>query len=271
MKSMEPHSDPAQTTPRAEQRDDAAPIEPDEPPPPPKPTLRMVKKHLLATRWMHWINFPVLSIMVWSGLLIYWADYDREHKLAHAIYSPRIGDHVLIRLSPDWFWTWYHAPFQLTTGLGWHFFFMWLFMINGVLYVLYTALSGEWRELVPDRNSFREAVQVTLHDLHLRKDAPPQGKYNGAQKIAYTGIVLMGFGSLVTGLAMYKPTSVHWLTTILGGYEVARFFHFWLTMGFVGFFVVHVVQVALAGWNNFRSMVSGYELAPIESESETHA
>jgi thiosulfate reductase cytochrome b subunit len=64
---------------------------------------------------------------------------------------------------------------------------------------------------------------------------------------------------------------VHWLTTILGGYEVARFFHFWLTMGFVGFFVVHVVQVALAGWNNFRSMVSGYELAPVESESETRA
>jgi thiosulfate reductase cytochrome b subunit len=270
MNSMEPQPDPEQAAPREGQRDDAAPIEPDEPPPP-KPTLRMVKKHLLATRWMHWVNFPVLSIMIWSGLLIYWADYDREHKFAHVIYSPRIGDHVLIRLFPDWFWTWYHAPFQLTTGLGWHFFFMWLFMINGVLYVLYTVLSGEWRELVPDRNSFREAIQVTLHDLHLRKDAPPQGKYNGAQKIAYTGIVLMGFGSLVTGLSIYKPTSVHWLTTILGGYEVARFIHFWLTMGFVGFFVIHVVQVALAGWNNFRSMVSGYELAPVESESETHA
>jgi thiosulfate reductase cytochrome b subunit len=239
--------------------------------PPPAPTVRMVKKHLLATRWMHWINFPVLGIMIWSGLLIYWADYDREHKFAHALYSPRIGKHVLIRLFPDWFWTWYHAPFQLTTGLGWHFLFMWLFMINGVLYVIYTFASGEWRELVPDRNSFREAIQVTLHDLHLRKEAPPQRKYNGAQKIAYSGIVLMGFGSLVTGLAIYKPTSVHWLTTILGGYEVARFIHFWLTMGFVAFFVIHVVQVAMAGWNNFRSMVSGYELAPVESESETRA
>jgi thiosulfate reductase cytochrome b subunit len=238
---------------------------------PPSPTLRMEKKHRLATRWMHWINFPVLGIMIWSGLLIYWADYDRAHKYAHAIYSPRIGGHVLIKLFPDWFWTWYHAPFQLTTGLGWHFLFMWIFMINGVLYVLYTCASGVWRELVPDRNSLREAIQVTLYDLHLRKSAPPQGKYNAAQRIAYTGIVLMGFGSLVTGLAIYKPTSVHWLTTALGGYEFARFVHFWLTMGFVSFFVVHVVQVALAGWNNFRAMVSGYELVHNAPENETRA
>jgi thiosulfate reductase cytochrome b subunit len=57
---------------------------------------------------------------------------------------------------------------------------------------------------------------------------------------------------------------VHWLTTLLGGYEMARWLHFWLTMGFCGFFVIHVVQVVLAGWNNFRSMVSGYEIAPAE-------
>jgi len=70
----------------------------------------------------------------------------------------------------------------------------------------------------------------------------------------------MGAGSLVTGLAIYKPTQAHWLTTMLGDYEMARWEHFWLTMGFCGFFLVHVVQVAMAGWNNFRSMVSGYEL-----------
>jgi thiosulfate reductase cytochrome b subunit len=105
---------------------------------------------------------------------------------------------------------------------------------------------------------------VTLYDLHVpaarRRGLPAQGKYNGAQKIAYTAVVLMGAGSLVTGLAIYKPTQAHWLTSMLGGYEMARWEHFWLTMGFCGFFLVHVVQVALAGWNNFRAMVSGYEI-----------
>ena len=108
--------------------------------------------------------------------------------------------------------------------------------------------------------SLRDAIQVTLVDLHLRKGLPSHTKYNGAQRIAYTSVIAMGLGMLVTGLAIYKPTQLHWLTTILGGYEMARWEHFWITMGFVGFFVIHIVQVVLAGWNNFRSMVSGYDI-----------
>jgi thiosulfate reductase cytochrome b subunit len=99
-----------------------------------------------------------------------------------------------------------------------------------------------------------------LHDLHLRKELPPQGRFNGAQKIAYTMVVLMGFGSLLTGLAIYKPIQVNWLTAAFGGYPWARFFHFWLTMGYIGFFLVHVAQVIKAGWNNFRAMVIGVEV-----------
>jgi thiosulfate reductase cytochrome b subunit len=76
----------------------------------------------------------------------------------------------------------------------------------------------------------------------------------------------MGAGSLVTGLAIYKPTQAHWLTSLVGEYEMARWFHFWLTMGFCGFFLVHVGQVIMAGWNNFRSMVSGFELQGVESK-----
>jgi len=101
---------------------------------------------------------------------------------------------------------------------------------------------------------------VTLVDLHLRRGLPEQTKYNGAQRLAYSSIILMGAGSVLTGLAIYKPTQLHWLTTALGGYEMARWLHFWLTIGFCLFFVLHVGQVALAGWNNFRSMVSGYEI-----------
>jgi len=221
------------------------------------------RKHLLAIRWMHWINFPVLFVMIWSGLLIYWNDSDNAYKHPHALYRVGVGNFTLFRFFPAWFWKLIDGPYHVTQGLGTHFFFMWIFAINGVGYVAYTLISGEWRFVVHQLNSLKEAIQVTLVDLHLRKGLPPQTKYNGAQRIAYTSVILMGLGSLITGLSIYKPTQVHWITSLLGGYEMARWEHFWLTMGFVGFFGVHVTQVILAGWNNFRSMVSGLEIRKV--------
>jgi thiosulfate reductase cytochrome b subunit len=127
--------------------------------------------------------------------------------------------------------------------------------------------------LWPKSQSLVDAMWVTLYDLHVpaarRRGLPPQGKYNGAQRIAYSAIVLMGAGSLLSGLAIYKPAQLHWLTTSLGGYEMARWEHFWLMMGFCGFFLVHVVQVILAGWNNFRSMVSGVEIQTMSSKQQS--
>ena len=240
----------------------------------PAATIRLEKKHPLAIRWMHWVNFPVLFTMIWSGLLIYWNDSDNAYQHPHAVYRVGVGSLTLMRMFPPWFWKAINAPYHVTEGLGYHFFFMWIFAINGILYVTYLLISGEWRVLVPERRSFVDAIRVTLVDLHILKSLPPQGKYNGAQKIAYSAVVLMGLGSLVTGLSIYKPTQVHWITTLLGGYEMARWEHFWLTMGFCAFFVVHVVQVVLAGWNNFRSMVSGYEIVPaakIALEEERNA
>jgi thiosulfate reductase cytochrome b subunit len=242
-----------------------APVE--TPRPPVSPRIRLDKKHPLAIRWMHWVNFPVLFTMIWSGLLIYWNDSDNAYKHPHAVYRVGLGPFTLFRFFPEWFWKAMNAPYHVTQGLGYHFFFMWIFAINGFLYVLFTILSGEWRFVVPDRKSLVEAIQVTLKDLHLTRYLPPQTKYNGAQKIAYTSVILMGAGSLITGLSIYKPTQVHWVTTLLGGYEMARWEHFLLTMGFCGFFVIHVIQVLLAGWNNFRSMVSGLEVKPVEEPS----
>ncbi len=228
--------------------------------------LVLEKKHPLAIRWMHWINFPVLFTMIWSGILIYWNDSDNAYQHPHAVYRVGLGKFTLFRFFPAWFYTnhigsfsW-DMRFQVTRALGYHFFFMWLFAINGALYVLYLLWSREWKFMVPTRDSMREAIQVTLVDLHIRKGLPKQTKYNGAQRIAYSAIVVMGFGSLVTGLAIYKPTEAHWLTSLLGGYEMARWLHFWLTIGFSAFFLLHVFQVIMAGWNNFRAMVSGYEL-----------
>ena len=208
-------------------------------------------KHPLAIRWFHWVNFPVLSLMIWSGLLIYWA-YDP--------YKITVGSTTLLSFFPDSFYKALGVPFRLAQGMSWHFAFMWLFTLNGILYVGYTFISGEWRYLLPKRNSFREAWQVVLHDLGIRKEPLPVEKYNAAQRIAYSSILVMGIGSLLTGLAIYKPTQFSWLTTLLGGYETARLIHFALTIGYVLFFIVHIAQVVKAGWNNFRSMVTGFDV-----------
>lgn len=226
---------------------------------------KIVEKHPLAIRWLHWINFPVLALMTWSGLLIYWAN---------DVYRLGWGDTTILHFFPDSFYKALNLPFRLAEGMAFHFVFMWLFLANGLAYVLYITFSGEWRYLLPGKNSFKEAWQVMLHDLHLRKTLPPQQKYNGAQKIAYTGIVLMGAGSVITGLAIYKPVQFNWLCALCGGYENARAIHFVLTIGYSLFFVIHLLQVVRAGWNNFRGIVSGFEVIEekeeIPKEEEKH-
>ena len=213
---------------------------------------RIENKHPLAIRWMHWINFPVLAMMIWSGLLIYWAN---------AVYGLKIFSYELFHFFPPWFYETLGIPYRLAEGLQLHFFFMWLFAVNGLVYVIYLAASGEWRALLPVPGSFGRAARVALKDLHVVKTLPPQGKYNDAQRIAYSGVILMGAGSVITGLAIYKPLQLAWLTAVLGGYEWARWEHFWLMILFVLFFAVHVVQVVIAGWANFRSMITGREVA----------
>jgi len=217
------------------------------------------EKHPLAIRWFHWISFPLLFLMIWSGLLIYWAN---------GIYRVGFGQTTLIHFFPNWFYDGLGIPQRLAEGMALHFFFMWLFVANGVAYVLYLAISGEWRKVLPDRRSFRDAILVTLHDLHLRREAPPQGLYNGAQRIAYTGVIVMAMGSVVTGLAIYKPAQLSWLAGLLGGYPIARWEHFWLMIGFIAFFAIHIAQVIRAGWDNFRSMVAGYSW--VQDDEERH-
>jgi thiosulfate reductase cytochrome b subunit len=209
------------------------------------------RKHLRAIRWFHWINFPILAVMIWTGMWIYWAN---------DVYEIGWGDTTLVHFFPDSVYDalgWVH---KLAPGMAWHFFAMWFFAINGFLYVSYTILSGEWRKLVPGRRSFGEAFQVVLYDLKLSKRLPPQGKYNAAQRITYTAIVLMGFGSLVTGVAIWRYVQFAWLARLLGGYPAARVEHFALTLGYCLFFLVHIGQVIKAGWNNARAMITGYEV-----------
>ncbi len=209
------------------------------------------QKHPLAIRWFHWLNFPILTIMIWSGLMIYWAN---------DVYRLGWGNMTLIKFFPHSFYEALSLKQRLADGMALHFVFMWLFFLNGFLYVAYTIFSGEWRYLIPGRHAFSEAWQVLLHDLGFNRPFPPQTKYNAAQQIAYTAIIVMGLGSLLTGLAIYKPIQFGWLAFLFGGYNFARILHFALTVGYVLFFIVHIYQVVRAGWNNFQSVVTGFEV-----------
>lgn len=209
---------------------------------------RAIKKHPLAIRWFHWINFPLLAIMIWSGMLIYWAN---------DVYRIGWGDKTILKFFPQSFYKALNIPFRLAEGMDLHFVFMWLFVINGFIYVLYLIFSGQWKYIFPDKRSFKESAIVVLHDLHLTKKIPAQKKYNAAQRIAYTVVIFMGLGSVLTGLSIYKPVQFGKLTSLLGGYEWARIEHFTLTILFTLFFLVHIIQVILAGWNNFQSMITG--------------
>lgn len=212
---------------------------------------RIVHKHPFAIRWFHWLNFPILAVMVWSGILIYWAN---------DVYKVGFKDRTVLKFFPDTFYQALNIPFRLAEGMSLHFIFMWFFALNGILYVLYLAFSGQWKYLLPDKRSFKDAWLVLLHDLRIRKGLPSQIKYNGAQRIAYTVIIMIGFMMLITGMAIYKPVQLNWLCRLLGGYEWARAEHFIFTIIICLFFLVHVIQVILAGWNNFRGMITGFEV-----------
>ena len=252
--------------------------------------MQIVEKHKLALRWFHWVNFPVLGLMIWSGLLIYWANdvygiwwnpSDRWHidQRASDVLKPDqvLGAGDLVHLTqpiqvfhffPSSVYDSLHLSGSLATGMAWHFTLMWLFMLNGLLYVLWIGFSRHWRELFPGKGAFKESLLVVLHDLHLTKKKPPERKFNAAQQFAYTSVIAMGVGSTLTGLAILRPAQLGWLTALLGGYEFARGIHFVLTLFYLVFFVVHVTQVIRAGWNNFRAMLTGYELVPTPPANE---
>lgn len=173
--------------------------------------IQLQKKHLLLTRWNHWVNFPVLTIMVWSGFLIYWA---YPAYFIPGEWLDQIG-----------------MGYQLARGMGWHFAFAILFVINGALYVSYSLITGHWR--------YRT--------------------YHQAQRVAYTLMIILAAVAVLTGFAIYKPVQLKELTAVFGGYKPARFIHFMIAVIFVLFFLVHVIQVIRAGWNNFRAMITGWE------------
>lgn len=213
--------------------------------------LRLVRTHGAGVRATHWVNAVVLAGMWWSGLLIDWAD--RPYRL-------HLGALLVTVPYPEVVYELFTASGRLTLGIAWHLTLVWLFVANGGVYALLLARRPGWRRIAPQRSSLREAA----HELrHLRRRPTGRGdRYGGAQRLAYTAVLLAAGGAVLTGVALWKPVGAAWLVAAFGGYQGARAAHLVLSTFFVLFTLVHVVQVTRAGWNRARAMVVGYELDP---------
>ena len=131
-------------------------------------------------------------------------------------------------------------------------------MLTGLLYLGFLVWSGEWRSLLFRPRDVGPAIQMQLYYLRLRREHPPQGKHNALQKGAYTAIVLLGVVSVLSGFAIYKPVQLAWLTSLFGGYELARYWHFWAVWIFIAFTLLHVMLVLLVDPASLRAMISGW-------------
>ena len=203
-------------------------------------TSGKTRQHPLIIRLTHWLNFIALGIMVMSGLRIYNA-------------------------SPVLPWEW-EFPKVLTLGgwLGgarqWHFMGMWILAVNGGIWVVYNLLSRHGRmTTIFSRKDIGGLLPMIRYYLRLRKQHPPVKKYNALQKAAYTGVAFVGLGAILTGLAIYWPVQFSGITRLFGNYDTARVWHFIFMAAFVLFFAGHVFMVAISGWGNFLSMITGYK------------
>jgi thiosulfate reductase cytochrome b subunit len=188
-------------------------------------------------RATHWLNVPLLVILADSGLQILAAFPSFGERGAPSRWYPFHGD-----VPPEWlrFGGW------LAGARHWHFAVAWLFVLNGLAYWIYLAVSREWhRRLFLPRRDAGNALQTLAYYTRIRKSAPPQGLYNGLQRLAYTTASLLALVVVLSGVAIYKPVQLHWLAAIFGGYDGARAVHFIVLVLLALFTVGHLVLVML--------------------------
>jgi thiosulfate reductase cytochrome b subunit len=192
-----------------------------------------VKVHPLVVRLTHWINVLAVLIMITSGWQIYNA-------------SPLFG---------------FSFPDALTLGgwlagaLQWHFAALWLFVVNGAIYVAYGILSGHFR-----RKLLPISTAALLHDVReaMRGRLAHQdlSVYNAAQRAAYVALILALTLLVASGLAIWKPVQLYWLALPMGDYEGARLLHFFAMAAVALIVLVHVVMVILVP-RTFPTMLTG--------------
>jgi thiosulfate reductase cytochrome b subunit len=207
-----------------------------------------VRRHHWIVRFTHWGTAIVLAGMVTSGLQIYEAYARFGNRGAPTFPNPFEGTRfpATMRLG-GW----------LAGALNWHFALMWPLVTFGLVYATYLVGSGEWRALLFGPQDVPGAIEMTKYYLRLRRNHPPQGKHNPLQKLAYTTVVLLGGLALLTGLAIYKPLQFSWVTALLGGFQAARYWHFWIVWIFVAFSIMHVLLVFLVDPASLRAMLTG--------------
>ena len=261
------------------------------------PRTVFIRRHSVVTRLTHWVNVLCLSLLLLSGLQIfnahpelYWGHYGADGDPAVlTIGSESLGDgpHGFARVAglqipttgvlgvsyvdgeptSRAFPAWATIPsFQdLAAGRRWHFFFAWLFLINGILYLGFSMLSGHFRRnLTPTSQELspRHLGREIIDHARLRFPKGEEAKhYNALQKLTYLAVIVVLLPLMVlTGLTMSPgvDAALPALVDIFGGRQSARTIHFITASALVLFVVVHVAMVVLSGtWNNIRSMVTG--------------
>ena len=209
----------------------------------------LTRRHSFIVRLTHWINVVAVFVMVGSGLRIF---------NAYPAFAPRGGTFCCYPFErqpvPDWltFGRW------LGGGRQWHFAMMWVLVVNGLLYLSYIYLHGEWRDLTPRRGDARDAWEMVKFYLFVRRDHPVQGKHNALQRATYFALPIVGIVLVLTGLAIWKPVQLAFLTDLLGGYVWARYWHFVATFVLVLLSLIHVFMVVTVDPQSLRSMITGY-------------
>ena len=189
---------------------------------------------------MHWIGATAVICMILSG----WAIYNASPSL------------------PFSFPAWLTLGGWLAAGIAWHLSAMWVLFADGVAYLGYAILSGHFRRDV--RPVGPKAVLRDLGGALRLRLGHRLGHYNAVQRMLYTGVIVVICLSVVTGLAIWKPVQLGWLTALFGDYPMARHIHLAMMALIVGFLVIHLVLVALFP----RTLIS--MLVPLRAEPETH-
>jgi len=214
-----------------------------------RPRPAPVRRHHWIVRLTHWATAVLLAGMISSGLQIY---------EAYARFGDKGGPMFVSPFDGTQFPHWSRLGGWLAAGLNWHFALMWPLVTVGLLYLFYLIGSGEWKALLFRPRDVRPAIEMAKYYLRLRKDHPPQGKHNPLQKLAYSGIVVTGVLAVLTGVSIYKPLQFSWLTALFGGFQAARYWHFWIVWIFIGFTITHVFLVFFVDPASLRAMITGW-------------
>ena len=230
-----------------------------------KPAKVLVYRHSTITRLTHWLNVFALSFLLLSGLQIF-----NAHP---ALYWGQFGaDFDKHWFAIDKFPAWATIPSwqDLATGRRWHFFFAWIFVVNGLAYLANGFATGHFRrDFLPTGHQIRTIGASVWDHLRLRFPKGEEARqYNVLQKLAYIGIVVVLPLMLLTGLTMSPAVNAAapLLLDLFGGRQSARSLHFILAWTIVAFVVVHLIAlVAVGAINELRSMITGrYVIEPEE-------